>query len=89
VRDELRLEVNYRLDADCPAIIGSPRVIENSASVTVTLSHEPGGPRCDGEGPVDRHTVPVLLDGPLDGRALLDGSTSPQVRVERTAASYE
>jgi hypothetical protein len=89
VRDALRLDLNYRLDADCPATLETPRVVENNATVTITLRHGGAGARCDGEGPVERTSVLVLLDSPLDGRAVLDGSTSPLVRVEPTASSYD
>ena len=89
VRDPLRLAVNYRVDGDCPADVEA-RVLENDATVTVTLSYDAStGSSCDGGGPTERATVGVLLDSPLDGRGVLDGSTSPQVRVEQIATVYD
>lgn len=57
--------------------VGTPRVLESDASVIVTLPLEPG-PCPD---VAETHTVRMSLDTALDGRALLDGSTSPPVRV--------
>lgn len=86
-RDELRLSVNYRTDARCTAL-ETPRVIESDVSVTITLSVEDeGGTPC--ADPVERRTLGILLDSPLDGRAVLDGSVSPQVRVEPTTTAYQ
>ena len=88
VRDELRLAVNYRADAACADALETPRVIENDVSVTITLSADLSQTTsCD--APVERHTLAVLLDSPLDGRSVLDGSRSPQVRVEPTTTAYE
>ena len=88
VRDPLRLAVNYRFDADCPSDVEA-RVLENDATVTLTLSYDdPSGSACDA-GPTERGTVGVLLDSPLDGRGVLDGSRSPQVRVEQIETTYD
>ena len=91
VRDDLRLAVNYRTTAGCAAALDTPRVIENDVTVTITLSADvPDESPCGASVVVgERHTLSVLLDSPLDGRAVLDGSTSPQVRVEPTTAAYE
>lgn len=85
VRDQLRLGLNYRSTPSCADALDTPRVIETGTTVTITLSTDASG--C--QDPVERRTVVVLLDSPLDGRAVLDGSRSPQVRVEPTSASYE
>ena len=88
VRDELRIAVNYRVGAACADALETPRVIENDVTVTVTLSADVADGRPCGT-PVERQTLAVLLDSPLDGRAVLDGSRSPQVRVEPTSSEYE
>jgi hypothetical protein len=85
VRDELRLALNYRSASSCADALDTPRVIETGTTVTITLSADATG--CQDQ--VGRHTVVVLLDSPLDGRAVLDGSRSPQVRVEPTSTGYE
>ena len=88
VRDELRLAVNYRADPACADALETPRVIESDVTVTITLSADvPDSSPCG--DPLERHTLVVLLDSPLDGRAVLDGSTSPQVRVEPTTTTYD
>lgn len=83
--DELRLSLNYRLADDCVGELGSPRVLETEAAVTLTLTVSQG--EC--AGAAQPHTLAVLLDSPLRDRSVLDGSTSPQVRVERTGTAYE
>ena len=89
MRDELRLVLNYNSPASCVGAPGTPRVVENDVSVTVTLTFETdgGAPACSDE--LVPRTELVLLDSPLDGRALLDGSVAPQVLVEQTTTSYE
>jgi hypothetical protein len=84
VLDDLRLSLNYQV-ARCAPELGSPRVIETDASVTITLIAEADA---DCAGVLEGRTVAVLIDSPLDGRAVLDGSTSPLVRVEATEAAY-
>ena len=86
--DELRLLLNYRVPAACTDALDTPRVVESEVAVTITLTADPDGD--DGcTGPSVRRTLPVLLDSALDGRAVLDGSTSPRVRVEPVSATYE
>ncbi len=85
LRDDLRLSVGYRTTPRCQAALDTPRVIESDVTVTITLTADAAG--CgSGSG---RYDVTVLLDSPLDGRAVLDGSRSPQVRVEPTTATDE
>ena len=86
VLDELRLSLNYQVEG-CAPEIRSPRVLETDASVTITLVADTSCTR--GNLGSERHSVPVLIDSPLDGRAVLDGSTSPLVRVEATETVYE
>lgn len=84
-RDELRITVNYLSAPGCTGALGTPQVIESDVAVTITLpvDGEDGTPCAD---PSEQRTLAVLLDSPLDGRAVLDGSRSPQVRVEPTTA---
>ena len=76
--DPLRLSLTYRVER-CAPELRSPRVLETDASVTITLVADVDS-SCD--EPLESRTVQVLIDSPLDGRAVLDGSTSPLVRVE-------
>lgn len=87
VRDPLRVALSYRLGRDCS--LATPRVLETEAAVTITLVRSPADDPAHCGGGAGRHTVLVLLDSPLDGRAILDGSTAPQVRVEQTSAGHE
>ena len=87
VIDDLRLAVNYRAGAACADSLQTPRVIESDVTVTITLTADVHRAPCG--APTERRTVAVLLDSPLDGRAVLDGSRSPQVRVEPTSTAYE
>jgi hypothetical protein len=87
VEDDLRLAVNYRTGAACADALQTPRVIESDVTVTITLSADVAGSPCG--PPEERRTLRVLLDSPLDGRAVLDGARSPRVRVEPTSATYE
>ena len=87
VEDDLRIAVNYRVDSGCSGALKTPRIIESDVAVTITLSADVTGSPCG--APAERHTLAVLLDSPLAGRAVLDGSRSPQVRVGPTGTAYE
>ncbi len=77
--DRLELEVDVPRGT-CPDL-RSPRLVESEVSVTVTVTHatEPG---CAPTARDLTDTVSVRLDSPLDGRAVLDGALTQQVRVE-------
>jgi hypothetical protein len=87
VRDPLHVALNYRSATGC--LLDTPRVLETDAAVTVTLVASPDGRQGACRRGVEGHTLLLRLDSPLDGRAILDGSTAPQVRVEQTADAYE
>ncbi len=89
VRDALRVALNYRIGADCDEDLDATRVLETEAAVSITLTVSPGTKPARCGPPVERHTTLVRLDSPLEGRAILDGSTAPQVRVEPSATTYE
>lgn len=89
VRDELRLTLNLRVDPECADALETPQVIESDAAVTITLSTDTGGSAAPCGNPTARRTLGVLLDSPLAGRAVLDGSRSPQVRVAPTTSASE
>lgn len=87
VRDPLHVALNYRSAAGC--VLDTPRVLETDAAVTVTLVASPEGRQRACRRGVTGHTLLLRLDSPLDGRAILDGATAPQVRVEQTTDAYE
>ncbi len=88
--DPRRLVVNFATGSPaCVGVLDTPAVLENEGSVTVTLSLVPPvspAEACDLS--LRQHSVTVDLDSPLTGKALLDGSFSPPVRVERTDTAY-
>lgn len=70
----------------CPGSLGTPRLLETDAAVTVTLPIVPpdaSPARCD--DPSRSETVQVTLGSPLGDRSVLDGSANPLVRVEEAA----
>lgn len=87
VRDPVHVVLNYRSTGGCR--LGTPRVLETDAAVTITLVGSPHDGRGACPQGFERHSVPLRLDSPLDGRAILDGSTAPQVQVQQTSDAYE
>ncbi len=80
--DRLTLEVAVPRGT-CPDLL-SPRLVESEVSVTVTATHATE-PDCSPAARDLSGTVSVRLDSPLDGRAVLDGALTQQVRVEPAA----
>lgn len=88
--DGSRIALNFTTgDPDCVGDLDTPRILENDGSVTVTLAVVPLDPDAVCPTIAVPRTLVIDLDGPLDGRSLLDGSYAPPIRVEPTTRTNE